>query len=99
MNKIEIHNLNKEYPEFALKNVNFFVPEGYVTGFIGKNGMGKTTTIKSILSLVHYNEKILFRNSDTNAGLDNQKIGVIMEDSFLAKDWNMDLVNKAMKVG
>jgi hypothetical protein len=99
MNKIEIHNLNKKYPEFALKNVNFSVPEGYVTGFIGKNGMGKTTTIKSILSLVHYDGKILFRNGDTNAGLDNQKIGVIMEDSFLAKDWNMDLVNKAMKVG
>ncbi|MEI3392946.1 MAG: hypothetical protein V8R39_07755 [Clostridia bacterium] len=29
----------------------------------------------------------------------NQKIGVIMDDSFLAKDWNMELVNQAMKVG
>lgn len=99
MNKVEIQNLNKKYPDFRLNNVNFSVPNGYVTGFIGKNGMGKTTTIKSILSLLHYDGKILFRNSNTNAEPDNQKIGVIMDNSFLAKDWNMDLVNKAMTVG
>lgn len=99
MNRVEIQNLNKNYPEFALKNVNFSIPRGYITGFIGKNGMGKTTTIKSILSLIHYSGEIFSINSDTNTELDNQKIGVIMEDSFLAKDWNMDLVNKAMTVG
>lgn len=99
MNKVEIQNLNKKYPKFALKNVNFSIPKGYVTGFIGKNGMGKTTTIKSILSLIHYDGKILFRNSDENIKFDNQRIGVIMDDSFLAKDWNMDLVNKAMMIG
>ena len=38
MNKIEIKNLNKDYQNFTLKNVNFSIPEGYVTGFIGKNG-------------------------------------------------------------
>ena len=48
MNKIEIKNLKKDYQNFALKDVNFSIPEGYVTGFIGRNGMGKTTTIKSI---------------------------------------------------
>lgn len=99
MNRIEIKNLNKSYPEFALKNVNFSIPEGYVTGFIGKNGMGKTTTIKSILSLIQYGGDIFKANFDTNIELDNQKIGVIMDDSFLAKDWNMDLVNKAIMVG
>ena len=41
MNKIEIKNLNKDYHNFALKNVNFSIPEGYVTGFIGRNGMGE----------------------------------------------------------
>lgn len=99
MNKIEVQNLCKEYPKFALKSVNFSIPAGYVTGFIGKNGMGKTTTIKSILSLIHFEGKILFRNNDIITEPLNQKIGVIMDDSFLAKDWNMDLVNKAMMVG
>ncbi len=99
MNKIEIINLDKKYSGFSLKNVNISIPKGYVTGFIGKNGMGKTTTIKSILSLIHYDGKIIFRNADTSTKPNNQKIGVIMDDSFLAKDWDMDLVNQAMKVG
>ncbi|MGT2957961.1 ABC transporter [Streptococcus bovimastitidis] len=98
-NKIEIKHLNKKYSSFALKDVNFTVPKGFVTGFIGKNGMGKTTTIKSILSLIHYDGDIEFGDSELGIKIDNQKIGVIMDDSFLAKDWNMDLVNNAMKVG
>jgi len=99
MNKIEIKNLKKDYQNFALKDVNFSIPAGYVTGFIGRNGMGKTTTIKSILSLIQYQGKILSIHDDEKTKLDNQKIGVIMDDSFLAKDWNMELVNQAMKVG
>ena len=99
MNKIEIKNLKKNYQNFSLKDVNFSIPEGYVTGFIGRNGMGKTTTIKSILSLIQYQGDILSIHGDEETKLDNQKIGVIMDDSFLAKDWNMELVNQAMKVG
>lgn len=99
MNKIEIKNLKKDYQNFTLKNVNFSIPEGYVTGFIGRNGMGKTTTIKSILSLIQYQGEILSIHGDKKTKLNNQKIGVIMDDSFLAKDWNMELVNQAMKVG
>ena len=99
MNKIEIKNLKKDYQNFALKDVNFSIPEGYVTGFIGRNGMGKTTTIKSILSLIQYQGEILSIHDDEKTKLNNQKIGVIMDDSFLAKDWNMELVNQAMKVG
>ena len=52
MNNIEIKNLKRDYQNFSLKDVNFSIPEGFVTGFIGRNGMGKTTTIKSILSLI-----------------------------------------------
>lgn len=99
MNKIEIKNLNKDYQNFALKDVNFSIPAGYVTGFIGRNGMGKTTTIKSILSLIQYQGDILSIHGEEKTKLNNQKIGVIMDDSFLAKDWNMELVNQAMKVG
>ena len=99
MNKIEIKNLKKDYQNFALKDVNFSIPAGYVTGFIGRNGMGKTTSIKSILSLIQYQGEILSIHGDEKTKLNNQKIGVIMDDSFLAKDWNMELVNQAMKVG
>lgn len=52
MNKIlEVKNLCKRYENFSLKNVSFFAEAGKITGFIGRNGVGKTTTLKSILNL------------------------------------------------
>ncbi|MDY2851302.1 MAG: ABC transporter ATP-binding protein [Candidatus Borkfalkiaceae bacterium] len=52
-NVLEIKNLTKTYPEFKLDNVSFEVKEGSITGFIGRNGAGKSTTLKSIMNLVH----------------------------------------------
>ena len=69
MNKIEIKNLKKDYQNFALKDVNFSIPTGYVTGFIGRNGMGKTTTIKSILSLIQCQGDILSIHGDEKTKL------------------------------
>lgn len=99
MNKIEVVNLNKEYPAFQLKDISFGIPKGYVTGFIGKNGAGKTTTIKSILSMINYKGTILIDGKNTKETKYHQEVGVVMDDSFLAKDWTAKHVNSAMKVG
>ena len=53
MNVLEVEGLRKVYPAFTLKDVSFAVPEGAIVGFIGRNGAGKSTTLKSILGLVH----------------------------------------------
>lgn len=53
MNVLSVRNLNKEYPGFALKNISFDLKEGAITGFIGRNGAGKSTTLKSLLNFVH----------------------------------------------
>ena len=53
MNALEVRGLCKTYPAFTLKDVSFDVPQGAVVGFIGRNGTGKSTTLKSILGLVH----------------------------------------------
>ena len=65
MNAIEIKDLQKNYKDFSLTITELNVPTGYITGFIGPNGSGKTTTIKSILGIVKPNSgKIEVLNSD-----------------------------------
>jgi len=53
MNVLEVQGLTKRYPAFTLNGVSFAVPHGTVMGFIGRNGAGKSTTLKSILGMVH----------------------------------------------
>ncbi len=50
---LEIRGLTKDYGDFVLKDVSFSLPHGYIMGFIGQNGAGKSTTIKCIMNLVH----------------------------------------------
>jgi ABC-2 type transport system ATP-binding protein len=63
---IRVRGLRKNYPRFALRDIDLDVPRGYVTGLIGPNGAGKTTLIKLIMNLVR-------RDAGTIAvlGLDN----------------------------
>lgn len=49
----KVSNLRKHYDGFELSDVSFCLEKGAVTGFVGRNGAGKSTTIKSLLNLVH----------------------------------------------
>ena len=53
MNILEVENLTKAYPAFHLQNVSFSLEKVRITGFIGRNGAGKSTTLKSLLDVVH----------------------------------------------
>ena len=53
MKVVELSGVCKQYPTFNLKDVSFSLESGRITGFIGRNGAGKTTAIKSMLNLVH----------------------------------------------
>ena len=50
---IDVERLNKVYGKVhAVRDLNFIVPEGSIAGFVGPNGSGKTTTIRTLLGLV-----------------------------------------------
>lgn len=49
---LTVNKIVKKYPRFLLDNVSFELPDGSITGFIGKNGAGKSTTLKAIMNLI-----------------------------------------------
>lgn len=53
MTILEVEELRKEYPGFKLDGVSFALREGKITGFIGRNGAGKSTTLNSLFNFVH----------------------------------------------
>lgn len=53
MNTLEVAGLCKTYPAFRLQDISFSVEPGAIMGFIGRNGAGKSTTLKAMLNLVH----------------------------------------------
>lgn len=48
---VKIENLVKQYDDFKLE-INMQIKPGMVTGLVGRNGAGKSTTIKAILGLI-----------------------------------------------
>ncbi|WP_233345816.1 ABC transporter ATP-binding protein, partial [Saccharomonospora iraqiensis] len=51
--RIAVQNLTKQFGALtAVQNLSFAVEPGSVTGFLGPNGSGKTTTLRMILGLV-----------------------------------------------
>lgn len=51
-NVIELKNVRKSFDGFQLKDFSLTVKKGFITGFIGGNGVGKSTTIKLIMNLL-----------------------------------------------
>lgn len=83
---IKVEGLNKKYPNFELKDVNFAIPTGCVAGFIGLNGQGKTTTIKSILGLSPSSKgrvEILGRDMAESEKEVKDDIAVVFDEGYL----------------
>ena len=51
-NVIELQHVHKSFVAFQLKDFSITVKKGFVTGFVGGNGVGKSTTIKLIMNLL-----------------------------------------------
>ena len=97
---LEVTNLEKNYSDFKLDNINIKLPEGKIIGVIGENGSGKTTTIKTILNLIKPDKgeiKIFNKPNDKLNKEEREKIGLVLDDSFFSPILNIDDINKIMK--
>ena len=80
---LSLKNLQKNYPGFSL-DVSMEIEEGQITGLIGANGAGKSTTFKVILGLVHSDAgEIRLFNKDMEQISKKEKadIGATLSDS------------------
>lgn len=77
---VELENVQKHYDQFDL-HCSMHVQEGCVTGLIGQNGAGKSTTFKAILDLIKIDSgKIKIFNKDSLSINDKENIGVVLFD-------------------
>jgi len=79
---VEMQRMTKDFgARRAVNDVSFRVPEGAITGFLGPNGSGKTTTLRMALGLVTPTSGVaLFdgrRYSDTAAP--RRVVGALLE--------------------
>ncbi|WP_455684478.1 ATP-binding cassette domain-containing protein [Thomasclavelia sp.] len=80
---LKLKNVKKNYDNFNL-NCSLEVLPGCVTGLIGQNGAGKSTTFKAILNLISIDSGIIEVFGKNNNKLTNhqkQDIGVVLSDS------------------
>ncbi|MBQ3918805.1 MAG: ABC transporter ATP-binding protein, partial [Oscillospiraceae bacterium] len=87
-NILEINGLNKRYDDFELKDVTFSLPKGYIMGFVGQNGSGKTTTIRSILNMAKTESgkiSVFGLDSVEDSIAIKERIGVVFDSLYLAE--------------
>ncbi|MED3574207.1 ABC transporter ATP-binding protein [Cytobacillus praedii] len=89
---LDVKNLKKELDTFSLDKVDFLLKEGCITGFIGINGSGKTTTIKTILGLYPRDEgsiKFFGKEIEKNEYIIKNRIGVVLDEGYFYEDMTL----------
>ena len=80
---LKIDHLQKRYSDFSL-DCSLEVKKGCITGLIGQNGAGKSTTFKAILGLISKdggNLTLLGKNIEDFTAHDREDLGVVLSDS------------------
>lgn len=90
MNTVEFHNVTKKRKGFSIENLNIAIPQGYITGFIGPNGSGKTTTIQMMMDILQMDEgDIKLLGSSHINHQSKQKVGFVYDDLYMYEEFNI----------
>ncbi len=99
-NLIEIKNLCKSYEGFKLKDFNMTLPKGFVMGFVGQNGAGKTTVIRNMLNMSTPDDgEILIFGKDVQKSPEiiKQDIGIVFDELMFPPHFTPNTINKTLK--
>ncbi len=86
---MNVNQLCKSYKDFSLKSINFQIKKGTITGFVGPNGSGKTTTIKCLLNLIRHdsgNISILGLDSIKHEREIKDQLGIVLDVGYYYED-------------
>lgn len=73
-NMLEVKDLHAYYGKsHIIQGVSFSIGEGEIVSLLGRNGVGRSTTIKSIMGEVEHTGSIKFRGKEI-AGLESHRI-------------------------
>ena len=99
-NAIEIRGLCKGYKDFSLDNLNLDLPYGCVLGLVGKNGAGKSTTIRLIMDALERDGgpvTVLGKDNKSREFLNlKEDIGVVLDETFVPEIINAKQLGKIM---
>lgn len=80
---LTLEHLHKQFGNLtALDDVSFKVPDGQITGLIGQNGSGKSTTFHSILNFLKYDGTIRWQGKPITESVFDE-IGYLPEERSL----------------
>jgi ABC-2 type transport system ATP-binding protein len=84
---LELHKVNKRYSSIpAVEDVSFIARAGEITGYLGANGSGKSTTMKMITCLIEPSSgEVLFEGRPVRDDLMlyRQRMGYVPEEPHL----------------
>ena len=96
---VRFEGVSKKYAHFSLDNINLELPTGSVMGFIGANGVGKSTTIRILMGLVYQDSgsvRVLGHSMPAEQAAAKLDIGFVSEDMRLygaaTIAWHMNFI-------
>ncbi|MCT1902605.1 ABC transporter ATP-binding protein [Oceanobacillus sojae] len=91
-NIVEFKNVTKRFKDFSLENINLQIKQGYVTGFVGANGAGKSTTMKLMMNLLQADAgevKIFGMNYAGNEKEIKERMGFVYDSNVFYESLNL----------
>ncbi|MGM8364532.1 ATP-binding cassette domain-containing protein [Virgibacillus sp. W0181] len=90
MNAVEFKHVTKNRKHFSIEDLSMTIPQGYITGFIGPNGSGKTTTIQLMMDILQLDDGDiqLFGTSHKNHST-KQHVGFVYDDLYMYEEFTI----------
>ena len=100
MELLEVRNISKHYKNFSLENIDFVLPKGYIMGYVGQNGAGKSTTLNLITNLCKCSEGEIYVDGITcisDAVRYKESIGYIGDEFYYPANFTVRNIRGILK--